>query len=428
MDILATSISSVRRDTAPVRRGLGAVALSVAVVAWPTWFGWRISSVHLHIIPLLSVAIELVVATSGLVVAFGLLKAAQPRDVLGEQNIDSHRFAFSVADLVGRTRSTDLHRDVRVAMRSAPKRVRRSSADLTVGAVLLDGPMRLASVVMLVLALLLGVAPMTTPPTWAIVSAVVAVAAVATSHVALGRGRLLVGDRLRWSYSAMGEVLARTDHGRVAPRRWEGVVGAVVALNLAIALRGMSDRWTHGFAPMDPEGRHVTMLLALISILGGLYTLRTVTAPEIQAGLRSRRLEESTARQAAIGAAVCIGAIGLIAGIAPDGGTDATTVDRDVPAPAAGEVPDAVRSRSTLHDMAVVRLFASARDAAGTGRDELPGDTVGEVLTAARERYGATFDAVLANSRVWVNGEPAEFTDSISMADELAVLPPVSGG
>ncbi|MAT05678.1 MAG: molybdopterin synthase sulfur carrier subunit [Acidimicrobiaceae bacterium] len=78
--------------------------------------------------------------------------------------------------------------------------------------------------------------------------------------------------------------------------------------------------------------------------------------------------------------------------------------------------------------MATVRLFAAARDAAGTGRDEVPGDTVGDVLAAARERYGPAFEAVLGTCKIWVNGEPAGPTDSIGTADELAVLPPVSGG
>lgn len=78
--------------------------------------------------------------------------------------------------------------------------------------------------------------------------------------------------------------------------------------------------------------------------------------------------------------------------------------------------------------MAVVRLFASARVAAGTGRDELPGDTVGAVLDAAVRRYGAAFADVLEGCRVWVNGEPADPSDAISASDELAVLPPVSGG
>jgi molybdopterin converting factor small subunit len=78
--------------------------------------------------------------------------------------------------------------------------------------------------------------------------------------------------------------------------------------------------------------------------------------------------------------------------------------------------------------MPVLRLFASAREAAGTGRDEVAGATVDEVLVAARERYGAAFGAVLEQCRIWVNGEPAAGTDRVSDADEVAVLPPVSGG
>lgn len=78
--------------------------------------------------------------------------------------------------------------------------------------------------------------------------------------------------------------------------------------------------------------------------------------------------------------------------------------------------------------MAVLRLFAAARDAAGTGRDELPGDTVGQVLELARTRYGTTFGDVLGTCRIWVNGEPAGLDDPVGPTDELAVLPPVSGG
>jgi molybdopterin converting factor small subunit len=75
-----------------------------------------------------------------------------------------------------------------------------------------------------------------------------------------------------------------------------------------------------------------------------------------------------------------------------------------------------------------VRLFAQAREAAGTGVDELPGSTVEAVLDAARLRYGSTFTAVLDQSRVWVNGEPAALDVAVDDADEVAVLPPVSGG
>ena len=78
--------------------------------------------------------------------------------------------------------------------------------------------------------------------------------------------------------------------------------------------------------------------------------------------------------------------------------------------------------------MPKVRLFAQAREAAGTGRADLPGATVADVLQAARTRYGAGFAEVLEQSRVWVNGEPAELTQAVDDGDEVAVLPPVSGG
>lgn len=78
--------------------------------------------------------------------------------------------------------------------------------------------------------------------------------------------------------------------------------------------------------------------------------------------------------------------------------------------------------------MPVLRLFAAAREAAGTGRADVDGATVGEVLAVARARYGERFTAVLAASRVWLNGVPAGEDDAVAGSDEVAVLPPVSGG
>ncbi len=75
-----------------------------------------------------------------------------------------------------------------------------------------------------------------------------------------------------------------------------------------------------------------------------------------------------------------------------------------------------------------LRLFAAARSAAGTGRAEVTGATVGDVLAWARTAYGPAFSAVLETSRVWCNGEPAELDTVIADGDEVAVLPPVSGG
>lgn len=78
--------------------------------------------------------------------------------------------------------------------------------------------------------------------------------------------------------------------------------------------------------------------------------------------------------------------------------------------------------------VATVRLFAQAREAAGTGRDSLDGRTVAEVVDAAVRKYGADFERILPTCRVWLNGEAVPVDTPVSDRDEVAVLPPVSGG
>ena len=80
-----------------------------------------------------------------------------------------------------------------------------------------------------------------------------------------------------------------------------------------------------------------------------------------------------------------------------------------------------------------LRLFAAARESAGRGRDDFDltdAATVDALLDAACAAYGPTFSAVLAASRIWVNGdEPADGRATrLADGDEVAVLPPVSGG
>lgn len=73
-------------------------------------------------------------------------------------------------------------------------------------------------------------------------------------------------------------------------------------------------------------------------------------------------------------------------------------------------------------------LFAAAREAAGTRQVDMSGATVADVLEGARARFGGRFSAVLDGCRVWVNGEPAEPPTVLRDGDEVAILPPVSGG
>ncbi len=78
--------------------------------------------------------------------------------------------------------------------------------------------------------------------------------------------------------------------------------------------------------------------------------------------------------------------------------------------------------------MPTLRLFATIRVAAGTGRDQVPGSTVAEVVAAASDRYGESFAELVPICRVWVNGEAAESDTVVTETDEVALLPPVSGG
>lgn len=78
--------------------------------------------------------------------------------------------------------------------------------------------------------------------------------------------------------------------------------------------------------------------------------------------------------------------------------------------------------------MATLRLFASIREAAGTARADFDAPTVGAVITAAAECYGPRFAELIPTCRVWRNGEPAVESDLVGPGDEVALLPPVSGG
>ncbi len=75
-----------------------------------------------------------------------------------------------------------------------------------------------------------------------------------------------------------------------------------------------------------------------------------------------------------------------------------------------------------------IRLFAGAREAAGIGSTQTEATSVAEALDWAKASFGEDFSAVLTASRVWLNGEPALDGTQLNSGDEIAVLPPVSGG
>jgi molybdopterin synthase sulfur carrier subunit len=77
-----------------------------------------------------------------------------------------------------------------------------------------------------------------------------------------------------------------------------------------------------------------------------------------------------------------------------------------------------------------IRLFAQAREAAGLAHDERAPTVLGDLLDDLRASYGSAFAGVLDTSRVWVNGDEPLAGDLTELhdGDEVAVLPPVSGG
>ena len=78
--------------------------------------------------------------------------------------------------------------------------------------------------------------------------------------------------------------------------------------------------------------------------------------------------------------------------------------------------------------MVKVRLFAALREIAESSQVEAEGATAGEVADALSERFGERFGQIAAVGSLVVNGERATRSTPVAAGDEVALLPPVSGG
>lgn len=78
-----------------------------------------------------------------------------------------------------------------------------------------------------------------------------------------------------------------------------------------------------------------------------------------------------------------------------------------------------------------VRMFAALRELAGgsvVDVDPTGVRTVEDLLRRLSDRFGPAFDSVMVAGSVVVNGEPAPRDHPVLDGDEVALLPPVSGG
>jgi molybdopterin converting factor small subunit len=80
--------------------------------------------------------------------------------------------------------------------------------------------------------------------------------------------------------------------------------------------------------------------------------------------------------------------------------------------------------------LVTVLFFASAREAAGARSVPFgsAGGTVAQLAGALVATYGPDLERVLCTCAIWVNGEPVPSSYVLRAGDEVAVLPPVSGG
>ena len=77
-----------------------------------------------------------------------------------------------------------------------------------------------------------------------------------------------------------------------------------------------------------------------------------------------------------------------------------------------------------------VRLFAALRELAGGSHVDVEATTVPGILRELSSRFGPAFDHAMAAGTIVINGDRADPTDerTIDPGDEIALLPPVSGG
>jgi hypothetical protein len=142
---------------------------------------------------------------------------------------------------------------------------------------------------------------------------------LAIGHWLLTSGAVRPGARLRWSMASIGAGIGDGTSRTGLPIRWTATMATMVVLNLAVSLRGVSDRWTHGLGPMPHDERVAAMLVAAWLVVVGFAALRTLPQPSLGYYGATRRLEETSTRRLALGTTLAVAMVGFVAGVLPGG-------------------------------------------------------------------------------------------------------------
>ncbi len=318
-------------------RWTGRSASVVGFVAWTIWLAWRVSSSPVGLVSVVVLLLEVMAFLVAIVLSAALWSlpgrsrpsatSAGLLDVLVELfgldelgSVEAHGADDTGEVARARTGLRLLDPRTRQATIAARQFVGRRHLALTAWAlVAVEGIRRMLFVAVLVAVLLTGRLPFEMPG-WSVLAALLAAQLSFTiSHWLLSGGVLRPGVRLRWSMATIGAGLGDGASRTGLPIRWTATLATMVVLNLAVALRGVSDRWTHGLGPMPHDERVGAMALSLWLVLVGFTALRTLVKPSLDFYGATRRLEETSTRRLALGTTMAVALVGFIAGVLPGG-------------------------------------------------------------------------------------------------------------
>jgi hypothetical protein len=312
---------------AVVRRWAGRLACVVGLGAWSYWLGWRVTTGPVSLLGLAVLVLEVAAFTVGAVLTAAYWSATFRADATIDRRILPDVVAaglgleeFSEPRTHGRDDTGEVAR-ARLGLQAIDPRARtRRGLTRTAWAlVAVEGIRRMFFVVALVAVLLSGQFPLDLPSRTVIVSLLASQVLLGAGHWLLTGGAVRPGARLRWSMASIGAGLGDGTSRSGLPIRWMATIATMVVLNLAVSLRGVSDRWTHGLGAMDRDERIAAMVVAWWLVLVGFAALRILPKPSLGYYGATRRLEETSTRRLALGTTVVVALVGFVAGVLPGG-------------------------------------------------------------------------------------------------------------
>lgn len=309
-----------------------------AMVAWLIWLGWRVSSPMNGVVGPVVLVLEVVAFAVASIISLALWHAPTTSATSAQRRASRRADAAlpeTLAVVLDAVDALDVRSVVGADDTGEVAWARHGISSLRPAALLgvdrpslrqvawsvvaVEGMRRMLCVVAVIVVLFSGRSPFEVPPFEILALLVASQLALTLGHYLLSNGLIRPGARLRWSMASVGAGLGDGTSRTGLPIRWASTLATMVALNLVVSLRGLSDRWTHGLGAMA-HGERVMVMAAAAWLVGwGFVALRALTQPELGYYGATRRLEETSTRRLALGATLTVAGIGMIAGVLPGG-------------------------------------------------------------------------------------------------------------